>query len=126
MQAQGMWGYRDTRMGCAVLVEERSLIRDRERALSIDGERHDLAGIHGRRHVDLGGRRAYVQGMRSVARWESQARTAGKEPRTRGRGNARLELQGVCRPLHMAHDLSLIHISEPTRRLRGSRMPSSA
>ena len=24
------------------------------------------------------------------------------------------------------HSLSLIHISEPTRRLRGSRMPSSA
>ena len=24
------------------------------------------------------------------------------------------------------YDLSLIHISEPTRRLRGSRMPSSA
>ena len=24
------------------------------------------------------------------------------------------------------HELSLIHISEPTRRLRGSRMPSSA
>ena len=26
----------------------------------------------------------------------------------------------------MVSDLSLIHISEPTRRLRGSRMPSSA
>ena len=25
-----------------------------------------------------------------------------------------------------AYELSLIHISEPTRRLRGSRMPSSA
>ena len=29
-------------------------------------------------------------------------------------------------PLGSSHDLSLIHISEPTRRLRGSRMPSSA
>ena len=26
----------------------------------------------------------------------------------------------------IVYDLSLIHISEPTRRLRGSRMPSSA
>ena len=26
----------------------------------------------------------------------------------------------------LIRDLSLIHISEPTRRLRGSRMPSSA
>ena len=26
----------------------------------------------------------------------------------------------------VGNDLSLIHISEPTRRLRGSRMPSSA
>ena len=109
MQAQGMWGYRDTRMSCAILVEERSLIRDRKRALSIDGERHDLAGMHGRRHVDLCGRCAYVQGMQSVARRESQARTAGKEPRTRGRGNARLELQGVWRPLHMAHDTPPCH-----------------
>ena len=29
-------------------------------------------------------------------------------------------------PLTQAVGLSLIHISEPTRRLRGSRMPSSA
>ena len=29
-------------------------------------------------------------------------------------------------PSHFEIDLSLIHISEPTRRLRGSRMPSSA
>ena len=28
--------------------------------------------------------------------------------------------------LRAGHELSLIHISEPTRRLRGSRMPSSA
>ena len=27
---------------------------------------------------------------------------------------------------YLAYALSLIHISEPTRRLRGSRMPSSA
>ena len=32
-------------------------------------------------------------------------------------------LQASCR---LVEDLSLIHISEPTRRLRGSRMPSSA
>ena len=76
MQAQGMWGYRDTRMSCAILVQEGSVIRDRKRTLSIDGERHDLAGIHGCRYVDLGGRRTYVQGMRSVARRESQALTA--------------------------------------------------
>ena len=31
-----------------------------------------------------------------------------------------------CGPVHGVSDLSLIHISEPTRRLRGSRMPSSA
>ena len=36
---------------------------------------------------------------------------------------------GWCAPRESANEflyLSLIHISEPTRRLRGSRMPSSA
>ena len=36
------------------------------------------------------------------------------------------ELSVACARLAPAYDLSLIHISEPTRRLRGSRMPSSA
>ena len=35
-------------------------------------------------------------------------------------------LQHVNQNTVYFHDLSLIHISEPTRRLRGSRMPSSA
>ena len=34
--------------------------------------------------------------------------------------------EGVKTSIELMHDLSLIHISEPTRRLRGSRMPSSA
>ena len=42
------------------------------------------------------------------------------------RGIGRMITEGLLAQGATVYILSLIHISEPTRRLRGSRMPSSA
>ena len=47
------------------------------------------------------------------------------EAKTKSEFTTRMALQQT-KIAEALQDLSLIHISEPTRRLRGSRMPSSA
>ena len=61
-----------------------------------------------------------------MARFDSRKRQPNAVGGRSVRREVKLTVEQNLELQVMAEELSLIHISEPTRRLRGSRMPSSA